>query len=380
MHEKILLVDDEPDVLKSFEALFRRRYRVFTALSGEKGLDLIEKEGPFSVIIADMHMPSMDGVTLLTHVAKRAPDTIRIMLTANADQHTAAEAVNKGSIFRFLNKPCPMDLMLQTLKTATEQYHLITAERILLEQTLKGSVEVLVEALSLSNPVAFQRTRRIQHIVKQLLDHLNINSRWEIEIAAALSQTGCLTVPEELLQKELHGLKLTPNEQKILNHHPAAGSRLIAHIPRLERVCEIIFLQRNGFRQLQRTHYSELTRLGASILKTAIDYDTLLTRGRSSQSAWQRLIEQPDNYDPDIVQFLPQLAMPSTAGTPQHIHVSNIQDGMIVAENIKSKNGLLVVPDGFEINETVRQRLINFAEQGLIVDHVRVYTDGVIMR
>ena len=372
MQHKILLVDDEPDVLRSFEALFRRRYSVYTALSGKKSLEIMESEGPFAAIIADMHMPQMDGITLLIEVGKRFPDTIRIMLTANADQKTAAQAVNQGQIFRFLNKPCSMDIMLQTLHSATEQYRLITAERELLEKTLTGSVNVLVEALSLTNPIAFQRTQRIQQIVQELIQKLAMTNRWEAEIATALSQIGCLTIPSELLQKAMHGLPLNPKENKIFHHHPVAGSKLIGHIPRMGRVARIIALQMTDYREIEESDNDPITKQGAELLRIAIDFDTLIFRGTVHNAAIQELSRQPQRYNSKLVALLEPQRAP-TIGEPQKIHVANLQNGMMVAENIHSINGLLVVPGRFEISDTVRHRLINFAEQELIPTSINVF-------
>ncbi len=374
MREKILIVDDEPEVLNSFEALFRRRYQVVLAPDGPHGLVCIEREGPFSIIIADMHMPLMDGITFLNKAAQAAPDSVRIMLTGNADLQTAVDAVNKGRIFRFLNKPCPTDLMRHTLEAAVEQYRLITAERVLLEQTLQGSVNVLVEALSLTNPVAFQQTLRIQRIVRQLAAFEGGGvRRWEIEMAAALSQMGCLTVPEELLQKSLNGLSLTPAEQAILRRHPSFGGKLIAHIPRLERVSRIIGLQNERAQALAEMQLEETERHGAFILGAALAFDTLLFRGVSPQAAIERLAGSPQSYDEAIVRKLHEVQLPEAGGAALCIHVSNLQTGMTLAENIYSTGGLLVAPSGFEMNETVRNRLVNFAEQRLISDTVRVY-------
>ena len=90
-----------------------------------------------------MWMPGMDGIKLLARVKNLYPDTVRIMLTGNADQETAIEAVNCGQIFRFLTKPIPPEALTNSLDLAIREYRLITAEKELLSQTLKGSVNVL---------------------------------------------------------------------------------------------------------------------------------------------------------------------------------------------------------------------------------------------
>src|SRR5205085_9651219 len=92
----------------------------------------------YAVVVADMRMPKMDGVELLSRLRTLTPTTVRIMLTGNADQQTAIDAVNEGHIFRFLNKPCPPETLEKTLRAALNQHHLITAEKELLELTLTG--------------------------------------------------------------------------------------------------------------------------------------------------------------------------------------------------------------------------------------------------
>src|ERR1700735_5369190 len=154
MTNRILCVDDEPNILLAF-ARQLRKYEIVTALGPELGLKTVEEQGPFAVVVSDLRMPRMSGVQFLTKVKELSPDTVRIMLTGHGDLSAAAEAVNQGSIFRFLLKPCPTEVLSGALEAGLEQYRLVNAERQLLEQTLRGSVEVLSEILSLSNQEAF---------------------------------------------------------------------------------------------------------------------------------------------------------------------------------------------------------------------------------
>src|SRR5271165_2133310 len=105
--KKILFVDDEPNVLAAFERQLRKEFAVETALGPWAGLKALQNRQDYAVVVADMRMPEMNGVEFLAKVKHSAPDVVRMMLTGNADQTTATEAVNHGSIFRFLNKPCP---------------------------------------------------------------------------------------------------------------------------------------------------------------------------------------------------------------------------------------------------------------------------------
>ena len=105
MAEKILLVDNENNILLGYRRSLNRDFLIETALGGKQALQLVAESGPYAVVVSDMRMPGMDGIQLLTKIKAQSPDTIRVMLTGNAEMNTAIDAINEGSIFRFLNKP-----------------------------------------------------------------------------------------------------------------------------------------------------------------------------------------------------------------------------------------------------------------------------------
>ena len=282
MNEKILCVDDESNILQALQRQLRRQFRVETALSGAEGLEVITSDGPFAVIVSDMRMPGMDGIQFLSAVREQAPESVRVMLTGNADQQTAMDAVNEGQIYRFLTKPCPTETLVATLAAGVRQYQLVTAEKELLEKTLRGSVKVLTDVLSLANPTAFGHASRVRRMVQKLCKQLNVDQPWQCEIAAMLSQIGCVTVPSSTLNKIYHGQTLSDDESQMMAAHPSIGRELVANIPRLESVAEIIGSQQKCFdgsdTQADTPAGKEIP-LGARILKVAIDYDTLKWSG-----------------------------------------------------------------------------------------------------
>ncbi len=172
MAEKILLVDDDHNILDGYRRSLSRDFLIETALGGEQALQLVAEKGPYAVVVSDMRMPGIDGIQLLSEIKTLSPDTVRVMLTGNADMTTAIDAINEGSIFRFLNKPCSKETMGKTLTAAVMQYRLVVAEKQLLEQTLSGTIQVLTEVLSLVNPAAFSRAERarryIHHVVTSM--------------------------------------------------------------------------------------------------------------------------------------------------------------------------------------------------------------------
>jgi DNA-binding NtrC family response regulator len=116
MAEKILLVDDDSNILDGYRRSLSRDFFIETAIGAEEGLKLNTDSGPYSVVVADMRMPGMDGIQFLSRVKTLSPDAIRVMLTGNADMETAINAINEGSIFRFLTKPCSRETMAKTSK------------------------------------------------------------------------------------------------------------------------------------------------------------------------------------------------------------------------------------------------------------------------
>ena len=116
---KVLYVDDEENNLISFKANFRMEYKVFTAISGEEALQILDKQ-KIDIIITDQRMPNMTGVEFLEMVIEKNPDPMRILLTGYADMSAVIEAVNRGKIYHYLAKPWDEAEMHATIKNAYE--------------------------------------------------------------------------------------------------------------------------------------------------------------------------------------------------------------------------------------------------------------------
>ena len=117
----LLLVDDEPNILKSLQRLFRsENYIIYTAENGVAGLALLQQQA-IDLIISDMRMPQMNGAEFLALAAELCPDTIRILLTGFADIESTIAAVNKGKIYSYLNKPWEDNELKIHIANALEQ-------------------------------------------------------------------------------------------------------------------------------------------------------------------------------------------------------------------------------------------------------------------
>lgn len=373
-NDKILFVDDDANILEAYRRQLRKQFEIDTALGGEEGLGRLAANGPYAVVVADMRMPGMDGIEFLKAVTQRAPDSVRIMLTGNADQQTAITAINEGSIYRFLTKPCSPEKLTQTLLDGVHQYRLIKAEKELLQKTLRGSVSVLTETLSLVNPAAFGRASRIQRYVRHMARRLDLPDIWRFELAAMLSQIGCVTVPSETLDKLVSGQPLSEPEKQAFASHPEVGSRLLARIPRLETVAEMIRLQQhpppvdhtNG-----ELRDADPVALGSQMLKTALDFDQGLVKGLAPRTVLDAMRRRPDLL-PQFVEALESVELAESEMEIRYVKIRDLHATMIVEEDVRARNGLLLVGRGQEVNYSVLELLRGFSQGIGVKEPIRV--------
>ncbi len=134
MRTKILLVDDDAMLLAGLKRLLRYKFRVETAISGEEAVKMVEKNGPYAVVVSDYMMPGMNGIEFLSQVKQINPNTIRMMLTGSADMSTAIKAVNEGSIFKFHPKPCPTETLGPAIQSGIDEYQKVTTDQTQLKK------------------------------------------------------------------------------------------------------------------------------------------------------------------------------------------------------------------------------------------------------
>ncbi|MGA9884831.1 MAG: HD domain-containing phosphohydrolase [Candidatus Acidiferrales bacterium] len=368
---RILCVDDEKNVLEGLARTLRALYSVETAVGGVRGLDILRSKGPFVAVISDLRMPGMNGVEFLSRARLVAPDTIRLLLTGQGDLEASIAAINDGNIFRFLTKPCPTDVLAKSLAACAEQHRLVTSERVLLEQTLRGSIQALTDILALAQPTAFGRATRVRQHVLKLMAHFGILETWPVEVAAMLSQIGYVTLPPSTLHEVYHSGPLSDAERQMIERMPKVLEQILVNIPRLETVREILRLHFRRFEELAVS--ADLSSWGARALKVAVDYDVVESDSGAIEHPFDVLRSRSGSYDPIIVEALAELQGGSRREVVvQELHLRDLGVGMSFDEDVKSAKGLLLIARGQEVTPGLLERVRNFSSDLGIHEPIRM--------
>jgi response regulator RpfG family c-di-GMP phosphodiesterase len=137
----VLYVDDEVHNLNSFKAGFRRKFNIFTAESAAEGRKVLESE-LIHVIITDQRMPVMTGIEFLESIIPEFPDPIRILLTGYADINAVIDAINKGQVYKYIQKPWMDEDLRINIEKAYEIYALRKENKELTEALLVANKQL----------------------------------------------------------------------------------------------------------------------------------------------------------------------------------------------------------------------------------------------
>jgi CheY-like chemotaxis protein len=375
MRERVLFVDDEPQVLEAIERSLRKQVDLATATSGVEGLQVLREQGPFALVVSDMRMPGMNGAQFLAKAHEQAPETVRMILSGHADLSAAIAAVNEGHIYRFMSKPCPSDQLLMAVQDGLKQHRLLTAEKILLEETLSGAVKMLIEILAIVSPAASSRATRLQRYVTELASLLGLPAQWQWGLAAFVSQIGCVALPQEILFKVEACQTLTDEEKRLYESHPEIAAKLLAAIPRLEDVASIVASQRGplNFAQMpDDVRQWDVRNAGELLLRTSIEYDRLLAGGASRDAAAGRLSASKCGLPQSVFKALLCLSVTARESIVRQVRLRDLAIGMILDEDLVSPKGIRLVPSGAEMTRTLMMRLSSIAAGVGVVEPFRV--------
>ncbi len=218
--DRILFVDDQREIIELLKRQIGSQYDATFVCSGKEALDAIETLGPFAVVVADYSMPEMDGITLLSGIKQRSPDTVLVMLTAFAELEIAVAALHQGSIFRFLRKPWERAELDRAISDALEHYRLVNSERRLRNELADANVELDQKIKALDE-------------VNQLLEY------WVEFSPAVLYSADCEPAGPRFSYVSKNFIRLSGHERTTLIVDPAFWGTLLAPDERVRVASEI---------------------------------------------------------------------------------------------------------------------------------------------
>ncbi len=385
----VLILDDEVAVLYSLrETLERAGYHVITCNSPLKALEIV-RDRQFSVIITDMRMPEMNGLEFLEVCETMQPEATRVLITAVLSLSNVLEAINKGSIYRFIPKPWLHEELLAAVENSVQHFLLARRGREmaevnqqLLEETKElaekiarqdqeiarlrsaleqgGSdqnrrhqraLELCWRVLNTYDPALGSRTRKIVSLTQVFARHGGfVDTQARVLTSAAwLCDLGLLGIKPETIEQARHGLStLSPEEESLLRNHPIYSQTLASLIDEDSTLSETI---RAHHEYYDGTGYPDgLTRDNicwtGRCLAVVVGYvESGLERAKAEEFLLQ---ESGRRFDPEAVRlFLKALReLPEPRRASREIHMEELKPGMVLSEGIYTPSGILLVADG----------------------------------
>ncbi len=413
--QRILIVDDEEIVLVAlYETLRREHYEVVTTSDPATALAELKKK-EFSVIITDQRMPALTGLELLAQARRIQPNATRILITAVLSLDTVIDAINKGEIYRFVVKPWLREELLVTVKNAVQRYDLIRQNAHLqattqamngqlvdlnraleqqvklvalqneklvdmnraLEQNLLRSMELCLHTMQTFYPTLGNQARRVAQLCRPMAEAANllVEDRRILESAALLHDIGLVGVPRHLIRKwEDDPRSLDEAERAVIEQHPILSQELSAFGDSMEAVGVVIRAHHERFDgtgypdQLSGENIPWLARL----LSVAVAFAS--SKLNREDAAEEIKIQSGSAFDPEAVRaFLKALPLAPLLRKEREVMLADLRPGMVLARGIYTANGLLLVPEGQQLNATYIEKLLNHNRIQPITQSLVVY-------
>jgi putative nucleotidyltransferase with HDIG domain len=233
--ETVLFVDDEQYVLNALGRLFMdEEMVVVTTSSPYEALEMLHGND-ISVVVSDNIMPGMTGIELLQKAKVVSPDTVRVMMTGQADLQSAVDAINKGEVLRYILKPWDDEEFKESVASSINSRRIIRSMRTADEHTLYA----LAQMIELKDPYTRGHCDRVAKYATAIAEKLDLDTtlRKYITHGSWLHDCGKIGVPEAILN--YHG-RLSPDQKGVVKRHPVWGAEVarLAHLP--EPVVNII--------------------------------------------------------------------------------------------------------------------------------------------
>jgi CheY-like chemotaxis protein len=291
-----------------------------------------------------------------------------IFLSALDETEDKVRAFRSGGV-DYVTKPFQFDEVHARIETQLELQRARQAERQLLENTLTGAVKTLADLIQQTEPALAARSEAIRATVVHLTSKMELDAPWQYELGAILCLIGCIALPADVFERA-YGRAPKGSDEEIFRTHPETGARLLAKIPRLEIVCEMIRQQQTAIGDSQPVSPAEL---GARMLRIAIELDRWIFRGISVEAALGQLKAVPHGFPPEMIEALKDYSPPRTATEIKDLQVKDLLVSMITEQDIVTNDGnFMIVRKGSVLNAPILEKVRNFDQTRGIRQPIRV--------
>ncbi|WP_435104130.1 HD domain-containing phosphohydrolase [Arhodomonas sp. AD133] len=374
----VLCVDDEANVVSALRRELRRQgYEVHTATDAA-GAESVLDAHTIDAVICDFRLGSDDGVTLLARFAQRDRTIARILLTAYGDYDVSRRAINEGQVFALLEKPWSPEELQTTLAAALQVFeHVRSADA--LRTTEHSSAPIAAELrelchglLALETPAKRGHGERVAELMEEFGHHLRLdeNRIAEAVLAAKVHDIGEIALPDDVQRTPQS--RLIGNGAKEFHRHPEIGESLLNASTALKGVARLVRAHHERFdgRGFPDGLSGNDIPIAARILSVIDTFDEAMhghiLRRRLTESDARDLIlrERGQRFDPRAVNAFfrwYKQRQPADEGTHEGIPVTDLQPGMVLAKDLTTPEGFLLLPAGHRVNEALLQRVQTLA-------------------
>ena len=346
----VMIVDDVTENLQVLAKMLRQEgFLVRPVPDGNMAIQAAISEPP-DLILLDIMMPVADGYQvcreLKSHPSTR--DIPVIFLSALTDTFDKVRAFDAGGV-DYITKPFQFEEVRARVCTHLELYRLNRENQLLIAKTIAASARTLVDMLSVVQPAVFDQANRLRRYMriaaKAAKCRPEVSLQWEM--AAFLSQIGCVTLPECLLRKKQAGEFLSLEELLEFQSHAAVAADLIGGIPRMDMAAEIIRKQHEPLRQNESLDGSlgeaDAVHAGGQLLRMLVDFDYLLMSGKDGVDALLAMQESPDLYSHELLEILRQVVEAEGKDRLEWVRISDLTAGMILMDDVTTEDGRVVL-------------------------------------
>ncbi len=353
-----MVVDDQPENLKLMEEMLRNEgYEVRCFPRGRLALASASQQKP-DLILLDINMPELNGfdVCALLKSDKNLRSIPVIFLSALTDTGSKIKGFKAGCV-DYITKPFQYEEVQARVETHMQLARAREVERELLENTLNGTVRTLADLVHLTGPDLGARADAIRSIVIHLSSKLGLAEPWQYDLAAILCLIGCVALPVDAFERAYARAPELHDEEMFLTH-PVTGSGLLANIPRLENVAEMIRRQHTAAGASLPGNSADL---GACMLRITVELDRWMFTGLSFHAALDRLKTLPHDLPPRMIDALENYEPPLAAFELKLLHVHDLQVSMIAEDDIVTLDGnFMILRKGAAVSATTLERIRNF--------------------